>query len=57
MAGLLHHLDYAVEAHRVTSVGERCIEIGVKGTRRGIGVALDAGYLDKAQTGSQVSPR
>ena len=51
VAGLLHDLDDAVEAHRVATVGESRVEIGVERAGRRIGVAFDAGYLHETAHG------
>lgn len=48
MTCLLHYLDYTVKRHRVATVAESRVKVGIQRACRGIGVALYAWYLDKA---------
>ena len=51
VARLLHYLDDAVEIHRVASVGECRVEVGIEGTGCGVCVACDAGNLYETADG------
>jgi hypothetical protein len=51
MTCLLHNFDYAVKRDAVMTIGIHGVEIGIKGARSSVGIALNTGDLNKATYG------